>query len=226
MIQIHVNGRPVEAQPGEMLLAVLRRAGIRVPTLCHIDGLPPSGACRMCVVEVEGQRGLIPSCAAPVQDGMKVHTHTQRVAQARRTIVELLLANHPDDCLYCVRSGNCELRILAEELGVRRRYSGRPAARPLDVSSPAIRRHPDKCILCGKCVRVCEEVQGVAAIDFIGRGATSHVGTAFEEGLNVSSCVTCGQCVTICPTGALIEHDHTKEVLNALADPNRFVVVQ
>ncbi len=226
MIQIHVNGRPVEAQPGEMLLAVLRRAGIRVPTLCHIDGLPPSGACRMCVVEVEGQRGLVPSCAAPVRDGMKVHTHTQRVAQARRTIVELLLANHPDDCLYCVRSGNCDLRILAEELGVRRRFSGRPAARPLDVSSPAIRRHPDKCILCGKCVRVCEEVQGVAAIDFIGRGATSRIGTAFEEGLNVSSCVTCGQCVTACPTGALTEHDHTKEVLNALADPNRFVVVQ
>ncbi len=226
MTCIHVNGRPVEAQPGETLLTVLRRAGIRVPTLCHIDGLPPSGACRMCVVEVEGQRGLVPSCAAPAQDGMKVHTHTQRVAQARRTIVELLLANHPDDCLYCVRSGNCDLRALAEELGVRRRFPGRPAAQPLDVSSPALRRNPDKCILCGKCVRVCEEVQGVAAIDFIGRGAHSRIGTAFEEGLNVSSCITCGQCVTVCPTGSLAEHDHTKEVLHGLADPGRTVVVQ
>ena len=226
MIQIHVNGRPVHAEPGEMLLAVLRREGIRVPTLCHIDGLPPSGACRMCVVEIEGQRGLAPSCATPVQDGMKVHTQSQRVVQARRTIVELLLADHPDDCLYCVRSGNCDLRALAEELGVRRRISSRPAKRVLDVSSPAIRRDPDKCILCGKCVRVCEEIQGVAAIDFVGRGAKSHIATAFEEGLNVSSCITCGQCVAVCPTGALTEQDDTKEVLNALADPDRFVVVQ
>ena len=150
MVTIEVNGRPVQAQEGEMLLATLTRAGIKVPTLCHIEGLPPSGACRMCVVEVEGQRGLVPSCAFPVAAELKVRTHSPRVIRARKTIVELLLANHPDDCLYCVRGGNCQLQGLAEELGVReRRYVGERNVGKMDISSPAIVRDPDKCILCG-----------------------------------------------------------------------------
>lgn len=227
MITIEVNGRPVEAQPGEMLLAALRRAGIKVPTLCHIDGLTPSGACRMCVVEVEGQRGLVPSCAYPVSAGMKVQTHSQRAVQARKTIIELLLANHPDDCLYCVRNRNCELQGLAEELGVRqRRYAGEKSTYYLDTSSPSIVRDPAKCILCGKCVRICEEIQGVAAIDFIGRGSRAKVGTAFDEGLNVSGCINCGQCINVCPTGALSERSQIREVLEALRDPKKMVVVQ
>ena len=172
MTTIEVNGRTVEANPGEMLLTTLRRAGIRVPTLCFLDGLPASGACRMCVVEVEGQRNLVPSCAFPVSKGMKVATHSPRAVQARRTIVELLLANHPDDCLYCVRNRDCQLRRLADELGVRnRRFAGEKTRSKRDCSSPSLVRDPAKCILCGKCVRVCEEVQGVAAIDFIGRGS-------------------------------------------------------
>jgi NADH-quinone oxidoreductase subunit G/NADP-reducing hydrogenase subunit HndD len=227
MAKIEINGRAVEAEKGEMLLGALRRAGIQIPTLCNMDGLPASGACRMCVVEVEGANNLVPSCAFPVNDGMKIRTHSPRAVRARKTIVELLLADHPDDCLYCVRNGNCQLQDLSEELGVRqRRYAGdKRQARP-DVSSPSLVRDPAKCILCGKCVRMCEEVQGVAAIDFIGRGSTTCIGTAFDEGLNLSSCIYCGQCVNVCPTGALREQSYTKEVLEAIKDPERFVVVQ
>jgi iron-only hydrogenase group A len=227
MITIEVNGRTIPAEKGEMLLTALRRAAIRVPTLCHVDGLTASGACRMCVVEVEGQRGLAPSCAFPVADGMKIRTHSPRAVQARKTIVELLLANHPDDCLYCSRNGNCQLQQLAEELGVRqRRFAGERTRHYIDTSSPSIVRDPAKCILCGKCVRVCEEIQRVAAIDFIGRGSKAKIGTAFDEGLNVSSCINCGQCITICPTGALTEQNQIKEVLDALHDPDKVVVVQ
>jgi iron-only hydrogenase group A len=227
VIKIEVNGRTVDAHDGETLLATVRRAGVAIPTLCHFDGLPASGACRMCVVEVEGQRGLVPSCAYPVSSGLKVQTHSPRAVDARRTLVELLLADHPDDCLYCSRNGSCELQTLARELGVRRRryFGGRSPAR-LDVASPSISRDPGKCILCGKCVRMCEEIQTVGAIDFIGRGSQASVGPAFGEGLNISSCVNCGQCVAVCPTGALAEHSDVAPVLAALADPDRFVVVQ
>ena len=227
MITIEVNGRKIPAEKGESLLCSLRRAAIKVPTLCHVDGLTATGACRMCVVEVEGQRGLVPSCAFPVSDGMKVRTHSPRAVQARKTIVELLLANHPDDCLYCSRNGNCQLQSLAEELGVRqRRFAGDRTRHFIDTSSPSIVRDPAKCILCGKCVRVCEEIQRVGAIDFIGRGSKAKIGTAFDEGLNVSSCINCGQCITICPTGALSEQSQIKEVLDALNDPDKVVVVQ
>ncbi|MFP4052667.1 MAG: NADH-dependent [FeFe] hydrogenase, group A6 [Phycisphaerae bacterium] len=227
MVSIEVNGRTIQSKKGEMLLTAMSRAGISVPTLCHMSDLLPSGACRMCVVEVEGQRTLVPSCAYPVAEGMKVQTHSPRALRARKTIIELLLADHPDDCLYCVRSGNCDLQQLARELGVReRRYVGDRSEEKVDVSSPSIVRDPAKCILCGKCVRVCEEVQGVAAIDFVGRGSQASVSTAFEEGLNVSSCVNCGQCVMVCPTGALRETSHVKAVTDVLADPEMFVVVQ
>ena len=227
MVTIEVNGRPVEAQPGEMLLSTLRRVGVKVPTLCHLEGLNPSGACRMCVVEIEGQRGLIPSCAFPVTQPIKVQTHSSRAVLARKTIVELLLANHPDDCLYCVRNTNCQLQGLAKELGVRqRRFAGEKNRHFLDISGPSIMRDPGKCILCGKCVRVCEETQGVGAIDFIGRGSRAKIGTAFDEGLNVSGCINCGQCVVVCPTGALSEQSQIKEVIEALQDPRKLVVVQ
>jgi len=227
VITIEVNNRRIEAKRGEMLLSALRRAGITVPTLCHIEHLFPSGACRMCVVEVEGQRNLVPSCAFPVAEGMKVQTHSPRAVRARKTIIELLLASHPDDCLYCVRNGNCQLQALAAELGVRERcYTGEKNTFKIDTSSASIVRDPAKCILCGRCVRVCEEVQGVSAIDFINRGCRARVGTAFDQGLNVSSCVNCGQCVVVCPTGALREQSHIKKVLDALADPNRYGVVQ
>ena len=227
MVKIEVNGRPVEAEAGEMLLAAVRRAGINVPTVCNMDGLHPTGSCRLCVVEVDGQRNLVPSCAFPVFDGMKVQTHSPRAVDARRMIVELLLADHPEDCFYCERNGNCQLQALSEELGIRRRrFNGHKAVHPLDMSGDSIVRDPDKCVKCGKCVRICEEVQGVACIDFIGRGSQTTVGTAFDEGLNVSSCVNCGQCVAICPTGALIGKSHIHRVMDALNDPELHVVIQ
>lgn len=227
MITIEVNNRKIEAQPGEMLLDALKRAGIRVPTLCHMSGMFPTGACRMCVVEVEGHRNLVPSCAFPVSEGMKVQTHSPRAVRARKTIIELLLSDHPDDCLYCARNNNCQLQTLAAQHGVReRRYTGAKSDYELDTSGMSLVRDPAKCILCGKCVRVCEEVQGVAAIDFINRGSESRIGTAFDEGLNVSSCINCGQCIAVCPTGALREQNDIKAVIEALNDPEKYVVVQ
>ena len=227
MITIEVNHRPIEATPGETVLTVCQRAGVKIPTLCHMPELTPTGACRLCVVEVEGQRNLVPACAFPVSDGMKVQTHSPRAIRARRTIVELLLASHPDDCLYCPRNGECALQDLAQELGVReRRYDGDRNTYHIDVSSPALIRDQSKCILCGRCVRYCEEIQGVAAIDFINRGSQATVGTAFNQGLNVSSCINCGQCIIVCPTGALREQPHLKQVVDALSDPDKFVVVQ
>jgi len=227
MISIEVNGRQIEAEAGEMLLGVLRREGVEVPTLCHMEGLPPTGACRLCVVEVEGHKNLVPSCSFPTAEGMKVQTHSAKAVRARKVLIELLLSNHPDDCLYCSGNSFCKLQKLSSELGVRqRRFSGARETLRSDISSPSIIRDPAKCILCGRCVRVCEEVQAVAAIDFIGRGSETQIGAAFKEGLNVSSCVNCGQCIMVCPTGALTEHPSIKDVLAALADPEIHCVVQ
>ncbi|NLV43163.1 MAG: 4Fe-4S binding protein [Candidatus Hydrogenedentes bacterium] len=227
MVNIVIDNKPCEVPAGSTIYEAARSVGITIPTLCHMEGLTPTGACRICVVEVEGAPGLVPSCSFPVSEGMKITTHSPRVLLARKTIVELLLANHPDDCLYCIRNNDCRLQDLAADLGVRRRrYTGARNRFKVDVSSPSVIRDPEKCILCGKCVRVCEEVQQVSAIDFIGRGSSTHIGTAFDEGLNLSSCINCGQCILVCPTGALHEHDHLKEVVNALNDPERMVVVQ
>ena len=227
MFAIEVNGQKLEAEKGETILKALRRGGIHVPTICHLEGLLPSGTCRMCVVEVEGFGGLVPSCSYPVAEGMVIHTRTPQVLATRKMLVELLLNNHPDDCLYCARNGNCDLARLAKEHGVRDRlFRGPRTPRPKDNSSPALVRDPDKCILCGKCVRVCEEIQGVSAIDFINRGSKAFVGTAFNQGLNVSSCINCGQCILVCPTAALTERSHVDEVLRALADPTKTVIVQ
>lgn len=224
---MEINDKQYPAKPGVTILSVLKENNIHVPSLCNMEELLPTGACRLCVVEVEGMRTLVPSCSYPVSEGMKVKTHSQRVLKARRTIVELLLANHPDDCLYCVRNGNCELQGLAEEMNIReRRHTGVKHRFKKDISSASITRDPEKCILCGRCVRMCEEIQTVSAIDFIGRGCTTQVGTAFNDGLNVSTCINCGQCINVCPTGALTERSHLDNVEAALADPDTFVVVQ
>jgi NADH-quinone oxidoreductase subunit G/NADP-reducing hydrogenase subunit HndD len=227
MLAIEANGQKLEARKGDTILQALKRGGIHVPTLCHMEGLLPSGTCRMCVVEVEGAPGLIPACSYPAAEGMKIRTSTPQVLKTRKAIVELLLSNHPDDCLYCARNGKCQLSDLARENGVRNRvFRGLRKRKEKDISSPSIVRDPEKCILCGKCVRVCEEVQGVSAIDFINRGSKAFVGTAFDEGMNVSCCINCGQCILVCPTAALTERSYVDEVLRVLADPGKTVVVQ
>ncbi|MHB8079725.1 MAG: NADH-dependent [FeFe] hydrogenase, group A6 [Candidatus Krumholzibacteriia bacterium] len=227
MLNMQINGRPAQARAGETILQALDRAGVKVPTLCHVPGLAPTGACRLCMVELEANHQLVPACSYPVAEGMAVGTRTPTVLEARRTILELLLSNHPDDCLYCLRNGHCDLQRLAQEHGIDQRlYRGKQTQKPLDASGPALIRDPEKCILCGRCVRVCEEIQTVSAIDFVGRGCNAYVGTAFDRGLNVSSCIFCGQCVRACPTGALVERSQVREVLRALADPEAFCVVQ
>jgi NADH-quinone oxidoreductase subunit G/NADP-reducing hydrogenase subunit HndD len=225
-LTLTIDGRAVETRSGATLLEACEQGGVKVPTLCHIKGLLPSGACRICVVELEG-RSLVPSCSFPAAAGMVVHTNSEAAVAARKTIIELLLANHPDDCLYCHRNKCCELQDLAELYGVReRRFVTTRNDYHLDPSSPSLVRDPAKCILCGKCVRVCEEIMGIAAIDFIGRGSATIIGPAFNESINTSSCINCGQCVLACPTGALRESSHTREVVDALRDPGLHVVVQ
>ena len=226
-MNIEVNNKILEAKKGETILDVLNQNGIKVPTLCHMKDYFPSGACRMCVVENENTGKLITSCSYPCEDGMKIKTHSTRVVEARKMIVELLLSNHPDDCLYCVRNSNCTLQDLAVEHHItERRISGVKNNLHKDLSSPSITRDPDKCILCGRCVRVCEEVMSVSAIDYINRGSKTVIGTTFNKGLNTSSCVNCGQCIMVCPTGALTEKGHINEIQMALRDPEKTVVVQ
>lgn len=227
MYTITVNDLKINAKPGDTILEVLKKEGIRIPTLCHIEGLTPTGACRVCVVELVDQNRLVPSCSLQVYDNMIIDTHSQRAINARKTIIELLLSNHPDDCLYCVRQGNCDLSNLAIEYGIRqKRKNAISIDNKLDISSPSIVREENKCILCGKCVRICEEIQGVSAIDFINRGYKSKITCAFNENINISSCINCGQCVLVCPTGALSEKDNTENVVDALNDKDRIVVVQ
>jgi NADH-quinone oxidoreductase subunit G/NADP-reducing hydrogenase subunit HndD len=215
--QIAVNNSLVDVREGETLLTALRRQGIKVPTLCHMNRFSPTGACRLCVVEVEGKRDLITSCSYPVEKGMKVFTNTQRVIKARKLIVEMLLSNHPDDCLYCERNGNCELQWLADEMNVKeRKFFAKKNPYFPDGSSTSVFRDPAKCVLCSRCVRICEETQLVTAIDFISRGNQMRVNSAFNKGLNVSSCINCGQCIMVCPTGALTDISHIEKVQAAI----------
>ena len=224
---IIVNNKECGANKGETILDVLKRNGIKVPTLCHLKDSFPTGACRMCVVEDVKSGKLITSCSFPATPDMEIITHSRRVVESRKTIIELLLSNHPDDCLYCVRNKNCELQDLSEEHAVReRRIRGKKNSEKLDLSSASIVRDPEKCILCGRCVTICEQIMGVACIDFINRGNKSIIGTPFNQGLNTSSCINCGQCIMVCPTGALTEKNHFAEIQEALNNPKKRVVIQ
>lgn len=224
---IEVNNKIIVARKGETILEALTRNGLKVPTLCHIADLNPTGSCRMCVVEVEGKRNLITACSHPVEEWMKIKTHSPRVVNARKTNVELLLSNHPDDCLYCERNGNCELQSFAEDLNIReRRFPGKKNKLKADPSGSSIIRDPAKCILCGRCVRTCDEIIGSATLGFIGRGNKTIIGPSFNKQLNLSSCLTCGQCIVACPTGALHEKRHSADLQNALHNVDRHVVIQ
>ena len=227
LFTIQVNNKKIKAEKGETILSALNRNGIIIPTLCRMKEFTPTGACRMCVVEVEGRDRLVTACSQPVEEWMKIKTHSPRVITARKTIVELLLSNHPDDCLYCDRNLNCELQRLSEELNIReRRIRGRKIKPRLDQSSPAIIRELSKCILCGRCVRVCEETITATSLDFINKGRETHVGAAMDRDFNFSSCIHCGQCVLVCPTGALHEKHNISEVQEYLNKPEIVKVIQ
>lgn len=226
-VNIEVNNRQIQARKGETILSALNRNGIRVPTLCSMKEFSPTGACRLCVVEVEGRDSLVTSCSQVVEESMRIITHSPRVVRARKTLVELLLSNHPDDCLFCERNGSCELQSLAAELHIReRKVQRRSINHKLDLSSPSIVRDPAKCILCGRCVRVCDEIQSVSTLELVKRGCNTYVGTTMSRDLNFSSCIGCGQCVLACPTSALNEHSNIDEVIDSLNNSSVVPVVQ
>jgi len=222
-----VDDIPVEVPEGTTILEAARRVGVRIPTLCYLEGLQAIGACRVCLVEVEGAKTLVPSCVTPVSDGMKVKTNSRRVREARRTVVELLLSDHDGDCQTCERNDDCELQALARELGIKEvRYRGETSRKIVDESTPALVRDTAKCILCRRCATVCNEVQGVGALFPQGRGFEGVIGPAFCADLDTVVCVQCGQCAAVCPVGAISEKDQIDEVWAALDDPEKHVVVQ
>lgn len=226
-VKLTIDGRQVEVERGTTILDAARKAGANIPTLCYHPILGATGACRVCVCEVEGARSLVASCVCPANDGMVVWTNSPAVREARRTVVELMIASHPQDCLTCDRSEDCELRRLAARLNVREgRFSREKKSLPKDLSSPSIVRDPSKCILCGRCVQVCSRVQGVGAIGLANRGIDTTVAPAYGEDLAQTKCVACGQCTAVCPVGALTVKDDTDLVFDALGDPDKHVVVQ
>ena len=227
IVNLTIDGSPVSVERGTTILEACQGIGIDIPTLCHLEGISSSASCGVCVVEAKGAKSLLRSCVTACLPGMEVSTSSQRTLTARRLAVELLLANHPKDCLSCLRNGNCELQAVAERLAVRNvRFPTTRKSLPIDASSSAILRDDDKCILCGRCVAVCREVQSVSAIDFAGRGIHTHVAPFMDRGLASSVCTSCGQCSLVCPVGAIVERDETVAVFRALADERRTVVVQ
>ena len=227
-VKLSIDGREVMAPKGTNIVEAAKLAGIEIPTLCYMPDLNVKANCRVCMVEVEGSRTLQAACAQPVADGMKVHTNTPMTREARKMSVELLLANHPQDCLNCVRNQNCELQSLAERLGIREnRFTLKDRVKyEKDVSTPSIVRDPAKCILCRRCVAVCQDVQGVGALYPINRGIETMVAPACDKNLSDVACALCGQCIQVCPVGAIHERDETAKVWEALSDPKKHVIVQ
>lgn len=230
-IHLTIDNKPVVVPKGTTILQAAKTVGINIPSLCylklddmHIENKP--GGCRVCVVEVKGRRNLAPSCATDCTEGMVVNTHNIRVLNARKTVLELLLSDHPFDCLICPKNGHCDLQALAQELGIRKLHYTGVQSHYREDTSPSIIRDMDKCILCRRCETMCNTVQTVGALSAVNRGFMAVVAPAFEMNLEHSPCTYCGQCVAVCPTGALTEVDHTNNVIRALADPSKTVVVQ
>ncbi|WP_373850728.1 NADH-dependent [FeFe] hydrogenase, group A6 [Bacteroides heparinolyticus] len=231
MVKLTIDNKPVEVAQGTSILKAARQAGIHIPTLCYFElaGMNfenKPGGCRVCVIEVEGRRNLAPACATECMDGMVVHTHSARVINARRTVVELMLSDHPADCLTCPKSGQCELQALAQYLGIREiPFRGEQSTYRKDMS-PSIIRDVDKCVMCRRCENMCNNIQSVGALSAINRGFMAVVSPAFEQDMVESTCVMCGQCVQVCPVGALSEVDDTRRVMSAINNPKKTVIVQ
>ena len=225
---LFIDGKEVEFTTEPNLLEVIRKAGMNVPTFCYRPDLTQFGACRMCVVEVEG-RGIQSSCTMPPENGLKIHLNTEKTRRIRKTVLELLLANHDKECLTCEKSGSCELQQYAEEYGIRKiRYAEKPLEEylPIDDSSPSLVRDPNKCILCGACVRACAEFQGHAVLGFANRGSKTVVQPMNGRPLGQVDCVNCGQCAAVCPTGALTIKTDIERVWGEITNKDKTVVVQ
>ena len=228
MVKVKINGIEVEVPAGSTILEAAYKAGIDIPTLCYLKDINEIGACRICVVEVKGMRGMVTACVYPVADGMEVFTNTEKVQKARKMNLELVLSTHNQDCLGCVRSGDCELQKLAKDYGIKdtKAWSGMNMEWPVDDSAAHMYRDNSKCILCRRCVAACGVTQGIGVIGANERGFETHIASAFEQPLDNTSCVSCGQCIVVCPTGAIAEKDDTDKVWAAIADPTKHVVVQ
>ncbi len=231
MIKLTINGKQIEVEKGTTIYQAAKKINIKIPVLCYMElegmGVKHNpGGCRMCVVDVEGAHNLAPSCVTKCTEGMVVKTSSPRVLNARKTILELILSDHPFDCLVCAKNGTCDLQKLAQDLGIREiHYPGEQSTYREDTS-PAIIREMDKCINCRRCETMCNDVQTVGVLSGINRGFEAVVAPAFEQNLEHSPCTYCGQCVAVCPTAALTEVDHSNHVLRALADPKKKVIVQ
>lgn len=231
LIDIIINGKNVKAEAGSTILEAAKKVGIEIPTLCYLnlhdlDIKNNPGGCRICVVEVVGRRNLAPSCVTEVMPGMEIKTNTLKVINARKTVLELILSDHPNDCLKCAKNGKCDLQKLAQDLGVREiPFEGEQSTYREDFS-PSIIRDMDKCIMCRRCEIMCNTVQTCGVLSAVNRGFTAVVAPAFEQDLIDSPCTFCGQCLAVCPVGALTEIDNTTKVIRALADPTKTVVVQ
>ncbi|MFA5148241.1 MAG: NADH-dependent [FeFe] hydrogenase, group A6 [Candidatus Omnitrophota bacterium] len=228
MINIKIDGKDLVVPEGTTILKAARKIGIEIPTLCYLDGISENASCGVCCVEVRKAKSLLRACITKVSEGMEIYTNTPAVRDARRMNVELLLAGHPKDCPTCDKSETCELRSLASDLGIRKVRFGKTRKRDFDVdsTSPSVVRDPNKCILCGRCIAVCSQIQSVNAIDFVNRGSKTLVSTFFNEGLGNVECANCGQCILVCPTGALSEKSSIDDVWKAIHDPKKTVVVQ
>ncbi len=227
-ITLKINNVEVSAPEGSTILEAARLAQIEIPTLCFLKEINEIGACRMCVVEVKGARTLVTACVYPITEGMEVFTNTPKVIDSRKKTLELLLSNHEKKCLSCVRSGDCELQKLSKDYGIEDedKYKGERTQHEIDTSAAHMVRDNNKCILCRRCVAVCEKTQEIGVIGANHRGFATSIGSVFELDLADTSCVNCGQCIAVCPTAALYEKDFTAEVFAAIADPEKYVIVQ
>jgi len=223
---VTINGKKVGLEGEKNLLSLIRKSGVEMPTFCYHSELSVYGACRLCIVDIEG-RGIDTSCSTPPRDGMVIRTHTPKLRKMRKTLIELLLANHDNSCTSCEKSSACKLKELASNLGVNEiPYKKTREHRLPDLLSPSLIRHPDKCVLCGDCVRYCHEIQGVGAIDFAYRGEDVVVTPAFNKSLSQVDCINCGQCAAVCPTGAILPRSELSDVWSALSDSSKTVVAQ
>ena len=231
MINLTIDNKPVQVAEGTTILKAARQAGIDIPTLCYfeLNGMKfenKPGGCRVCVVEVKGRKNLAPACATDCMEGMEVFTHSARVINARKTVVELILSDHPNDCLQCEKNGDCELQSLAKRLGIKEiPFKGAQSTYRKDTTL-SVSRDMDKCVMCRRCETMCNKFQSVGALSGVNRGFQAVVAPAFEQNLGDSSCVNCGQCVQVCPVGALTLVDNISDVMKAIADPTKKVVVQ